>query len=118
MVNLLFLLACTPTIAIDIPPPPPLQGSTERIDTRQRYHVLRAWHASHQNRWDIAQIHFQKAVQYAPSDPWIYVHWGDAAKMLNQESDAVNAWSKALSLFGVKQTQERTLIHQRLRSYP
>ena len=118
MVSLLLSLACAPAIVIAIPPPPPLQENRTRANTKQRYHILRAWHFSHRKQWKEARQSFEEAAKYAPNDPWIYVHWGDAARMLNKEEETVEAWSTALSLFSMKQTKERTLIHQRLRMYP
>ena len=118
MVSLLWVLSCAPNIIVDIPPPPPLRESSNQRNNTQRYLVLRAWHHSHNHKWEAARLSFGEAAKHAPNDPWLYVHWGDAAMKLGKKDEAVDAWSKALSLFGVRQTEERALVHQKLRSYP
>ena len=45
-----------------------------------------------------ARQSFEEAAKYAPNDPWIYVHWGDAARTLDKKEETVEAWSTALSL--------------------
>ena len=118
MVNFLLLLwSCTPK-PITIPPPPPPPKNRPIINKApQRSLIMLAWYHTHQGQWTQAEESFQKAHQLSPTDPWIFLSWGDAAEEVNNGERAVWAWNQALSYTSVKDIEIRTLLYQKIDAY-
>jgi|GEM_PF-6377573 len=60
--------------------------------------ILTAWYYTHKGSWPQAQRFFQLAADKSPADPWIYIHWGDAANKVNQTAIATTKWQQAFDL--------------------
>ena len=76
--------------------------------------ILKAWYHTHRKEWEQANLWFQQAVDQAPNDPWIYIHWGDAAQKLNHTDLASQKWKMAFTLILPSAVAQRRALKQKI----
>ena len=77
-------------------------------------HVLKAWYHVHRKEWSAANQWFQSAAEQTPTDPWIYIHWGNAAQKLNHTSIASQKWHEAFGLILPSEVEKRRELKQKI----
>ena len=82
--------------------------------TTPHQHILSAWYHTHRKEWDLANQCFQRAAEQTPTDPWIYIHWGNAAQKLNHTSTASQKWQEAFQLILPSEMEKRRELKQKI----
>ena len=77
-------------------------------------HILKAWYHIHRKEWGLANQWFQQAADQTPTDPWIYIHWGNAAQKLNHTSTASQKWQEAFNLMLPSDVERRRELKQKI----
>ena len=76
--------------------------------------ILKAWYHTHRKEWTQANLWFQKAAEQTPNDPWIYIHWGDAAQKLQQTELASQKWNMAFERILPSAVAKRRELKQKI----
>ena len=79
----------------------PRPRQTKSIADDVLYHVIRAQLHAEDSNWNDCNTHFTMAAKRRPRDPFLYMHWGNAARQLGQTQVALVKYKEALGRFGV-----------------
>ena len=110
----LMLIGCfNPGAAIKRPPIKTIPSRAKLSDDVQ-YHILRAMLHDHENNWDAANTHFEFASKIKPRDPFIFMHWGNAALRQGKNKIAIARYEDALGRFGVHRPDLRAKIRSKI----
>ena len=117
MLNVLFVLisgCLNPGSAISRPNVP-TPTMTSSVSDDVQYHVLRAMMYAEDGNWIACNTHFEFAAKRRPHDPYLHLHWGDAALKLGQYKSAVRRYREALGRFGVHRSDLRVQIQFKIK---
>ena len=86
----------------------------QKVTDDVQYHMLRAMLHTHQHDWLAANTHFEMAAKMRPRDPFIFMHWGNAALQMGETQFAVDCYRDALGRFGVHRPDLRAYIQSQI----
>ena len=109
----LFMACLLPGSAIQ---KPPTARSSPRVNSSEEaeYHVLRAMLHARDHDWEKCNMQYKQAARQRPRDPYLYMHWGNAALQLNQKEDAILRYQEALDRFGKHRPDLRAKIESKI----
>ena len=115
-VTVLLMTPClNPGAAISRPSIQPTTTQRSTVSDEVQYLVLRAMLHAEAKNWEDCNSHFALAARRRPNDPYLYMHWGDAALKLGQHQTAVKRYKEALGRFGVHRDDLRAKIHAKIK---
>jgi len=92
----------------------PKTTATSTVSDEIQYHILRAMLHAEEANWKECNTHFELAAKRRPYDPYLHMHWGNAALKLGQNREAIHRYKEALGRFGVHRSDLRAGIRTKI----